>query len=135
MRREDELPLRLKQAVKHLQMKAEFSQGLKDSGRYRDDEIDQLSDEIVNVTHAVRHKGLVQRFSYVPRQKSAGLKNIRILEFPEPQSSTDSTFMREPQKFQIIEDRLAELVIPAQIGCAHRIWHRLKERRDGDAKH
>ena len=115
-------------------LKAEFSQGLRDSGKYKDDEIDELAAEIVEVTHAVRHKGLVQRFYYVPRQISPGSTEIRKWDQPEAKSSSDTTFMYEAQEFEIIKDRLAELVIPAQIGCAHGIWRRLEERRTSNAK-
>lgn len=114
-------------------MKMEFSQGLKDSGRYPENEIEDLVEEIVDVTHAVRHKGLLQRFYIARRQAPPNSGVIQILDRPETQSSSDAGFMYEADNYEIVEDRLANLVSPAQIACAHQISRRLRDRINDQA--
>ena len=114
-------------------MKMEFSQGLQESGKYPENGIDDLVEEIVKVTHAVRHKGLLQRFYIAPRQASPNSSFIQVIDQSEIQSSSDAGFIYEPDNFEIVEDRLATLVIPARIACAYQISRRLRDRINGQA--
>ena len=114
-------------------MKAEFSQGLKASGKYPENEIEDLTEEIVEVTHAVRHKGLVQRFYIAQRQAPPASETTPIFNQPDTQSSSDANFMYEADDYEIVEDGLAKLVVPAQIACAHQIWRRLRDLMNDEA--
>jgi hypothetical protein len=114
-------------------MKAEFSQGLRASGDYQEDEIDDLTEEIVDVTHAVRHKGLIQRFFISRRESPEASGTIVLIDQPETQSSSDASFMYEADEYEIVEDRFATLINPARIACAHQISLRLRNRMNDQA--
>jgi hypothetical protein len=109
-------------------MKAEFAQGLKESGSYQENDIEELVEEIVNVTHAVRHKGLVQRFFISRRRSSRPSGTIYVFEHEDQQSSSNASFIDDADEYEIVEDRLSKLVSPAQTACAHQISRRLQNR-------
>jgi len=95
----------------------EFSKGMAASGKFNQSLIPELSKEIVSVTHDVRHKGLITRIHWRYKTQEAG------------GSDTDIGYLRKIDEVEFIDDRLSNLIFPAQIGCAYAIKARLDERR------
>lgn len=98
-------------------LRNEFASGLKDSGRFDDELIADVVPKIVNVTHDVRHKGLIERILW---------KNL-VIEVGG--TSTDAGYMHEIDEVVFTDDLLRELIVYAQVGCAFSILQRMEERR------
>ena len=96
-------------------LKNEFTQGLEDSGKYSHETITNIVPNIVNVTHDVRHRGLIERIEW---------KNIRI---EIGGSSTNAGYMHEIDEVVFGDDILQGLVKYAKEGCAFSILRRLTQ--------
>ena len=94
-------------------LQQEFSLGLRSSGLYEDKVIEGYVQKIVNITHDVRHKGLIERIFWVSN------------DYSSPQSSTDTTWIHEDGVI-FKDDELRNLVQPAQVGCAFRILNKIE---------
>lgn len=94
-------------------LKNEFAQGLEDSGKYPNEIIANVVPKIVNVTHDVRHRGLVERIEW---------KNIKV---EIGGSSTNIGYMHEIDEVIFGDDILQELATYAKVGCAFSILRRL----------
>jgi len=97
-------------------LRDEFRQGIFDSGVEIGD-IEQLVRDIVNATHDVRHKGLIERLVWTHKTISYG------------GSSTDAGYMHRIDKVEFKNDKLRDLLPYANLGCAYSIYRRIDERR------
>lgn len=95
----------------------EFSQGLRDSGKFEDSTILDIVPKIVNITHDVRHKGLIERITW---------KN---LEIEVGGTSTNAGYMIQIDEIVFVDDELRDLLPYAMTGCAYSILRRLEDRR------
>ena len=98
-------------------LREEFRAGLIDSGKYEISEIDEFVPKIVNVTHDVRHKGLIERIKWVSSKHEIG------------GSSTDASYMSYIDDIKFVYDELRNLTTPASLGCSYSIFRRLDQLR------
>ena len=78
-------------------LRGEFSQGLRDSGKYNNEKIKDVTRKIVNITHDVRHRGLIERIEW---------KKIKV---EEDGSSTNTGYFHEIDEIIFGDDLLQEL--------------------------
>jgi len=97
-------------------LRDEFRQGIIDSG-LEINEIEQIVRDIVNATHDVRHKGLIERLVWTHKTISYG------------GSSTDAGYMHRIDNVEFKNDKLRDLLPFANLGCAYSIYRRIEERR------
>ena len=98
-------------------LKEEFRLGLEDSRTLQDSDIEPIVKEIVEATHDVRHKGIVNRIQWqnaVTRGRG---------------TDTDAGYLLQLGYIEFTDQPLRDLVSHAQVGCAHSILRRLRERR------
>jgi hypothetical protein len=97
-------------------LRDEFKQGIIDSGIEVKD-IDSLVKDIVNVTHDVRHKGLIERLVWKHDSIRFG------------GSSTDIGYIHKIEKVEFEDDKLRDLLPYANLGCAYSIYRRIISRK------
>jgi hypothetical protein len=98
-------------------LRDEFSAGMEASGEFDQSEIPELARQIVDVTHDVRHKGLIERLRWRHKTEEVG------------GTDTDAGYLVEIDEIEFTDDLLRDLLLPAQLGCAYAIKKRLDERR------
>jgi len=97
-------------------LRDEFTQGLRDSGFYNDKLIQEKVPEIVNITHDVRHKGLIERKIWRKENEVEG-------------TSTNASYITQIDEIIFTDDKLRDLLPFAQTGCAFSILRRIKPRK------
>lgn len=114
-------------------LKQEFSNGLKKSRKYTDEQIAKVVPQIVNITHKVRHSGLIEKFLWSASSENEtncqDSKEISIFT-----SSTDVGFLQKERTITIGDDFLRDILPYAQDGCAHAILIRMEMRRNNIPK-
>lgn len=105
-------------------LQQEFSAGLRQSGKYSDEDIQNLVPRIVKVTHDVRHKGIIYRFSwkFSVERESTG----------KDRGSSDAGFFNAPEKVVFTGDLLEDLLEPAKLGCANVIFKKADQLRNNE---
>lgn len=98
-------------------LRDEFSAGLLASNKFQASEIPDLAREIVDVTHDVRHKGLVERIRWEHKTERRG------------GTDTDAGYLVEIDEIEFTDDLLRELLRPARLGSAYSIKSRIDVRR------
>ena len=107
-------------------LKQEFTNGLKKTCKYTDEQIAEVVPKVVNITNDVRHKGLIVRFywSCVDSDFSSIETNI-----PISKSSTDISFLHQENRIIFDDSELRKLIPYAQEGCAYAILSRMEDCR------
>lgn len=106
-------------------LRQEFSAGLKQSGKYSDEDIQIWVPRIVNVTHDVRHKGIIYRFSWEFRVENENTGKDR--------SSSDVGFLNAPEKVVFTGNLLEDILEPAKLGCANVIFKKADQLRNKES--
>jgi hypothetical protein len=100
-------------------LKDEFSSGMLASSIYTKEEADILSKEIVNITHDVRHRALIDRYHWKSKDPETDGSDI------DAGTDTDVGYITRISEIEFTDCGLSELITPAMIGCAFSIKSRL----------
>ena len=105
-------------------LKQEFSNGLKKTGKYTDEQIAKVVTEISEIANNVRHKGLIDKFYWRVVESDLSLldKNISTNE-----SSTNISFLHQENSINVDESEIRKLIPYAQEGCAFTILSRMED--------
>ena len=113
-------------------LKHEFTEGLKRIKKYSDVKIAEVVKKIVDITHDVRHRAVIDRYGW------AKAKNVQdrvyICDSSSITESDEFTdiFSQIPQNDMLFGKSFFQELIPyAQDGCAQAILQRLEFLRDG----
>lgn len=109
-------------------LKQEFTNGLKMTGKYTDEKISEVVPKIVDITHDVRHKGLIDRFGWAVASSNGEIYSADPREIRNFSSSTDVAFLHEKGPIIFSKSFLYDLLPYAQEGCAHAILSRMEKR-------
>lgn len=108
-------------------LKQEFTNGLKKTGKYTDELIAEVVPKVVNITHDVRHKGLIDKIYWRCVDSDFNSKEINI---PISKSSTNISFLYQENRVIFEDDSEFGKLIPyAQEGCAYAILSRMEDCR------
>jgi len=114
-------------------LKQEFLNGLKKTKKYTNEQIAKVVPQIVDITHKVRHSGLIEKFFWRVSSENEtncqGSKEISIST-----SSTNAGFLHKEGPITIDDDFLRNILPYAQEGCAHAILIRMEMRRNNIPK-
>lgn len=112
-------------------LRHEFTEGLKRTKKYNDAKIAEVVKKIVDITHSVRHRAVIDRYGW------AKAKNVQDrIYICDSSSITESNeftgiFSRFPQNDMLFGKSFFQELIPyAQDGCAQAILQRLEPLRD-----
>jgi len=111
-------------------MRDEFREGLRRTGRYDDDQLDEISRKIVSIGHKARHEALISKHVW----KLAPVSDFMVFSnqaLDENQGFWESFLMKSPEGYTMFgTDPLSVLAGQAQRGCANAILIRLDNLRE-----
>ena len=115
-------------------LRHEFTEGLRRTKKYDETKINEVVKKIVNVTHSVRHRAVIDRY---------GWAKAKIVQYNQDRVYIcDSTSITESDEFTDIFSQISqndmrfgksffqELIPYAQDGCAQAVLQRLETLRD-----
>ena len=112
-------------------MRDEFREGLRRTGIYNDEQVDEISRKIVSIGHQARHDALVSRqiWGLMPISDIMIFSNQAL---DHDQDFWESFLMKKPEGYTMFgTGPLSVLAGQAQRGCANAILRRLEELRRG----
>ncbi|MCH7484284.1 MAG: hypothetical protein IIA90_03945, partial [Chloroflexi bacterium] len=111
-------------------LRSEFYDGLKSTGHYTEENLNQIVRNIIQVGHAARHEALIDIIEHSTTPVSDFMV-INVSTIPEGQPFWDSLLMRRPDGHTFFgAGRLGTLAAQAEKGCAQALLARLQSMKE-----